>query len=51
MNIEATRKNVTNDSRMNFRYVFVHEKRLCHGMPEKCSIEEDFYQNDSLSIS
>ena len=26
MNIEATRKNVTNDFRMNFRYVFVHAK-------------------------
>ena len=26
MNIEATRKNVTNDFRMIFRYVFVHAK-------------------------
>ena len=26
MNIEATRKNVTNDFHMNFRYVFVHAK-------------------------
>ena len=27
MNIEATRENVTNDFRMNFRYVFVHAKK------------------------
>ena len=26
MNIKATRKNVTNDFRINFRYVFVHAK-------------------------
>ena len=25
-NIKATRKNVTNDFRINFRYVFVHAK-------------------------
>ena len=35
MNIEATRKNVTNDFRMNFRYVFVHAKNDSgNGMPE-----------------
>ena len=26
MNIKATRKNVTNDFRINFRYVLVHAK-------------------------
>ena len=35
MNVEATRENVTNDFRMNFRYVFVHEKNdSVLGMPE-----------------
>ena len=35
MNIEATRKNVTNDFHMNFRYVFVHAKTTpVNGMPE-----------------
>ena len=29
MNIEATRKNITNDLRMIFRSVFVHANRLC----------------------
>ena len=28
MNIKATRKNVANDFRMNFRYVFVHAKTI-----------------------
>ena len=35
MNIEVTRKNVTNSFRMNFRYVFVHAKNdSVNGMPE-----------------
>ena len=44
-------KNVTNDFRMNFRYVFVHAKRLCQWNARKCSINEDFNKNDSLSVS
>ena len=36
MDIEATRKNVTNDFRIDFRYVFVHAKTTlsmeCHKM-------------------
>ena len=52
MNIEATRKKC-------YKW-FSYEFSLCirsrkndsvNGMPEKCSIKEDFYQNDSLSIS
>ena len=36
LNIEATRKNVTKDFRMNFRYVFVHAKNdSVNRMPEK----------------
>ena len=35
MNIEATRKNVTNDFRKNFRYVFrSHKNDSVNGMPE-----------------
>ena len=44
-------KNNTNDFRINFRYVFVHAKRLCQWNARKCSIKEDFNQNDSLSFS
>ena len=34
MNIKATRKNVTNDFRINFRYVLVHAKKTVNGMLE-----------------
>ena len=48
----SDQKNVTCDFRMNFRYVFVHHaKRLCQWNARKCSINKDFNQNDSLSIS
>ena len=43
--IKATRKNVANDFRINFCYVFVHaKKRLCQWDVRKCSIKEDFNQ-------
>ena len=45
------KKNVTNDFRINFRYALVHAKRLCQWIARKCSIKEDFNQNDSLSIA
>ena len=51
---QSDQKNVTNDFRINFRYVFVHAKNdSANGMPENvhCSINEDFNQTDSLSIS
>ena len=51
MNIKATRKNVTNDFRINFRYVFVYEKQPCQWNARKCRIKDDFNQNGSLSIS
>ena len=44
-------KNVTNDFRINFRYVFVHAKTTLSMDARKCSIKEDFNQIDSLSIS
>ena len=38
--------------RINYRYVLVHAKRLLQWNARKCSIKEDFNQNDSgLSIS
>ena len=39
-----------NDFRIHFRYVLVHAKRLCQWNARKCSIQEDFNQNGSLSI-
>ena len=39
-----------NDFRINFRYVFVHAKRLCQWSARKFSIKKDFNQNGSLSI-
>ena len=44
-------KNVTNDFRINFRFAFVHAKTTLSMDSRKCSIKEDFNQNDSLSIS
>ena len=32
--IKVTRKNVTNDFRIDFRYVFIHAKMTVIGMPE-----------------
>ena len=51
MNIEANRKNVTNDFRMIFRFVFVHAKTTLSLKCQKMLLKEDFNQNDSLSIS
>ena len=51
MNIKATRKNVTNDFRINFRYVFVHAKKTVSMECLYCSIKEGFNPNGSLSIS
>ena len=48
----SDQKNVTNDFRMNFRCVFVHAKAtLCQWNARKCSIKEDFNQNDGLRLS
>ena len=47
----SDRKNVTNDFRINFCYVFVHAKTTLSMNARKCRIKEDFNQNGSLSIS
>ena len=45
------KKNVTNDFRMNFRYVFVHAKTTLSMECQKLYHQGGFNQNDSLSIS
>ena len=47
----SDQKNVTNDFRINFAMHSYTQKRLCQWIARKCSIKEDFNQNDSLSIS
>ena len=51
MNTEATGKNVTNDFRMNFSYVFVHAKTTLSMECRQMLLKQDLNQNDSLSIS
>ena len=42
MNIKATRRNDTNDFRINFRYVFVHAKNdSVNGMQENLASSEE----------
>ena len=45
------KKNVTNDFRILFRYVFVYAKTTLSMECQKSSIKEGFNQNASLSIS
>ena len=47
---QSDQKNVTNDFRINFCYVFIHAKTTLPMECQKCSIKEDFNQNGSLSI-
>ena len=48
---QRDQKKVTNDFRINFRYVFVHAKMTLPIEYQKMYLHGGFNQNDSLSIS